>query len=129
MRCRAPSLAKRAPRTGPAIDRATTFNRRASWPEILEPAGWRHVYDRGDVGYWCRPGKTHGVSATTNLGGHDRLYVFTSSTPFEPEKSYSKFAAFAVLHHGGDFAAAARDVAADGRAARSTATPGGDRAG
>ena len=41
----------------------------------------------------------HGVSATTNLGGHDRLYVFTSSTPFEPETSYSKFAAFAVLNH------------------------------
>ena len=25
------------------------FNRRASWMEILEPAGWRHVYDRGDM--------------------------------------------------------------------------------
>jgi AAA domain len=102
------------------------FNRRASWPEIVEPAGWRHVYDRGDVGYWCRQGKTHGVSPSTNLGGHDRLYVFTSSTPFEPETSYTKFAAYAVLHHGGDFAAAARDVAAEARTARSTTTPGGD---
>jgi putative DNA primase/helicase len=100
------------------------FNRRASWPVILEPAGWRHLYDRGDVGYWCRPGKTHGVSASTNLGGHDRLYVFTSSTPFEPEKSYSKFAAYAVLNHGGDFVAAARHVAANGYGARPGAAPG-----
>ena len=101
------------------------FNRRAWWPEILEPAGWRHVYDRGDVGYWCRPGKMHGVSATTNLGGHDRLYVFTSSTPFEPETSYSKFAAYAILHHAGDFAAASHCLATCGYGARSTATAGG----
>ena len=126
MRCRASSLANRAPVSRSGDRPGDAFNRRASWPEILEPAGWRHVYDRGDVGYWCRPGKTHGVSATTNLGGHDRLYVFTSSTPFEPEKSYSKFAAYAVLHHGGDFAAAARHVAADGCAPRPMATPGGD---
>ena len=67
------------------------FNRRASWQEILEPAGWRHVYDRGDVAYWRRPGKTRGISATTNLGGRDLLYVFTSSTPFEPEQSISRW--------------------------------------
>ena len=95
------------------------FNRSASWPAILEPAGWRHVYDRGDVGYWRRPGKTLGVSATTNLGGRDRLYVFTSSTPFDPAQSYCKFAAYAVLQHGGDFIAAAQDVAAHGYGARS----------
>jgi hypothetical protein len=102
------------------------FNRRASWPKILEPAGWRHVCDRAEASYWCRPGKTHGVSATTNLGDHDRLYVFTSSTPFEPEKSYSKFAAYAVLNHGGDFTAAARHVTAEGCASRLVATSAGD---
>src|SRR6202035_3340055 len=101
------------------------FNRRASWPETLEPAGWRHVYNRGDVAYWCRPGKTRGVSATTNLAGSDRLYVFTSSTPFKPECSYSKFAAYAILHHAADFAAAAHHLATCGYGARSTATPGG----
>jgi hypothetical protein len=101
------------------------FNRRASWVEILEPAGWRHVYDRGDVAYWCRPGKTRGISATTNLGGRDLLYVFTSSTPFEPEQSYSKFAAYAVLHHAADFATAARHLATCGYGARPTAPPGG----
>jgi hypothetical protein len=100
------------------------FNRRASWPEILEPAGWRHVYNRGDVGYWCRPGKTRGTSATTNLGGRDLLYVFTSSTLFEAEHSYSKFAAYAVLHHAADFAAAAQHLATHGYGEGSVATPG-----
>jgi hypothetical protein len=99
------------------------FNRHASWPEILEPAGWRHVYDRGDVGYWCRPGKIHGVSATTNRGGRDLLYVFTSSTPFSPDTSYSKFAAYAVLNHGANFVAAALDLAARGHGAPAKAAP------
>jgi hypothetical protein len=100
------------------------FNRRASWAEILEPAGWRHVYDRGDVGYWCRPGKMHGVSATATLVGHDRLYVFTSSTRFERETSYSKFAAYAILHHAADFAAASRHLSTCGYGVRSTVTRG-----
>jgi hypothetical protein len=59
-------------------------------------------------------------------GGHDRLYVFTSSTPFEPEKSYSKFAAYVVLNHGGDFAAAARHIDADGCGPRLITTSDGD---
>jgi len=29
--------------------------------------------------------------------------VFSSSTPFAPEQSYSKFGAYTVLNHGGDF--------------------------
>jgi hypothetical protein len=43
------------------------------------------------------------------------LYIFSSSAaPFEPGKTYSKFEAFAVLNHGGDFASAARSLANDG---------------
>ncbi len=84
------------------------FDGRASWAEVLEPHGWTHVFDRGEVGYWRRPGKTMGISATTNHGGRDRLYVFTSSTPFHPDRAYSKFACVAILEYGGDFASAAR---------------------
>jgi hypothetical protein len=77
-----------------------TFDHHATWREILEPFGWRHVYDRSDVGYWCRPGKPRGVSATTNHHGTDRLHVFSSSTPFTPNHSYNKLAANAVLRQG-----------------------------
>ena len=45
--------------------------------------------------------------ATTNYGGSDLLYVFSSSTVFDADVSYSKFAAYAVLEHGGDFRRAA----------------------
>ena len=61
-----------------------------------------------------------GWSATTNKTGHDTLIVFTSSTEFEawdgngPAPSYSKFAAYALLDHRGDYADAARGLADEG---------------
>jgi hypothetical protein len=65
--------------------------------------------------YWRRPGKRGpGHSATTNYRGLDYLYVFSVATVFEPEKAYSKFAAYTILEHGGDFSAAARTLAAQG---------------
>ncbi len=82
-----------------------------SWAEILEPAGWCFVGSKGQTGYWRRPGKSEGISATTNALGTDRLHVFTSSAPpFVPDESYSKFGAWALLNVAGDFAAAARQL-------------------
>lgn len=90
------------------------FNRRTDWPEILEPHGWTPVFTRDDATYWRRPGKAHGVSASTNRQGSGLLWVFTSSTQFEAERSYSRFAAYTVLAHGGDYGAAAATLAAQG---------------
>lgn len=90
------------------------FNRRASWQQILEPAGWALIFRRGGEGYWRRPGKTRGLSATTDYSGSGLLYVFSTSTPFDSEVSYSKFAAYATLHHGGDLREAARILGQQG---------------
>lgn len=88
------------------------LNSHASWDEILSPHGWTLVRSVGDEGYWRRPGKEDdGVSATTNFGGSDLLYVFTTSSIFEAGRSYTKFGAYTLLNHQGDFAAAARDLA------------------
>lgn len=104
----------RLPSIGTGSRPGDEFNRRAAWPEILEPHGWQQVYRRDDETYWLRPGKDHGVSATTNYAGSDLLYVFTTSTSFDAERGYSKFAAYAVLNHGGDFQTAARDLSGRG---------------
>jgi putative DNA primase/helicase len=90
------------------------FNARADWEHILDPRGWSEVYQRGEVAYWRRSGKDCGVSATTNWQGSDLLYVFSTSTIFEAERGYSKFSAFALLEHGGDFNAAAEALAKQG---------------
>jgi hypothetical protein len=101
--------------TDPAGDRpGDHYNQQMTWPQILEPAGWTHVFDRGDVSYWRRPGKDRGISATTNYGGSDLFYPFTSSTLFDPEQAYNKFAAYAVLEHGGDFGQAALALSRQG---------------
>lgn len=94
------------------------FNHSASWEEILRPHGWVLVHTVNGAGQWRRPGKRGpGISATTNYAGRDLLYVFSTATIFEPERSYTKFAAYTLLEHGGDFSAAARTLVEDGKAA------------
>ena len=107
-----------APRTVPyaaPVDRdrpGDDFNTRTTWRDVL--VGWTFVYDRGATGYWRRPGKPFGVSASTNIHDSDLLWVFSSSTPFESNRSYDKFGAYAVLEFGGDLSAAASALAARG---------------
>ncbi|MFI6228906.1 hypothetical protein ACIBCR_16505 [Micromonospora echinospora] len=91
------------------------FNQRADWSQILVPAGWREHYRSDDITYWTRPGKPTGTSASTNALGTDRLYVHTTSAaPLEGQESYSKFGAYAALHFGGDYKAAARALGQQG---------------
>jgi putative DNA primase/helicase len=91
------------------------FNQSARWEEILCPHGWRLVRQVNGVGQWRRPGKKGpGISATTNYAGNDLLYVFSTATSFEPERGYTKFTAYAILEHAGDFSAAARALVEEG---------------
>lgn len=94
------------------------FNVRGRWHEdVLLPAGWTLVSSMADgVGkpqeFWRRPGKDRGNSAVLHPhAGHGGLFVcFSTSTPFETEEGYSKFRTYALLHHDGDFTAAAREL-------------------
>jgi hypothetical protein len=92
------------------------FNVHAVWSDILEPHDWTHVGQRGELVLWKRPGKGgRGVSATTNYAGREFLYCFTTNGyPFEAETAYTKFAAYALLEHSGDFHNAARLLALKG---------------
>ena len=84
------------------------YNAKADWRDIL--VDWKQVFTANGVTYWRRPGKSDGISATTGRNDGDNLYVFTTSTSFEQQKPYSKFAAYTHLHHHGDFSAAAREL-------------------
>ena len=88
----------------------------ATWDDILTPHGWRKIRGLpGGRACWCRPGKQGPfTSATTREDGG--LYVFTTSTSFEPERPYTKFGALAVLEHGGDHTAAAASLRGRGYA-------------
>jgi len=84
------------------------FNSQADWSAILEPFGWRLIHTDSDgVGYWRRPGKRYGISATTNYKRCGLLYNFSSNAaPFDV-RAYGKFTAYALLAHHGNFSAAA----------------------
>jgi putative DNA primase/helicase len=92
------------------------FNARADWSQILIPHGWTEGKPLGRTRTWIRPGKDRGdgISATTGRNGGDNLYVFSSSTEFDTETAYSKFAAYTLLEHGGDWTAAAKQLRSDG---------------
>jgi putative DNA primase/helicase len=90
------------------------YNEKADWRDILEPHGWNFLFERNGKIFLRRPGKNDGVSATINYQGNDLLHVFTSSTEFAQNQSCSKFAAYAILNHNGDFKAATKQLAEEG---------------
>lgn len=110
------------------------YNAAVGWDDVLTPHGWSVHSTDGHVTYWRRPGaQTRNRDAATNKDGTDRLWVFSTSTVFPTVKYLNKFAAYAYLNHGGDFAAAAKDLHAKGYTGEATAeettvgrgTPGG----
>jgi hypothetical protein len=122
------SADRKATPAGDAGRPGEDFNRRANWDDVL-PAGWTKVRQNGAVTYLCRPGKETGVSATIGYCKTERagakLYVFsTNAEPFEDGRSYSKFEAYTMLNHGGDFKAAARQLARQGYGTEATHTNG-----
>jgi len=100
---------------GDSLTPGDDYNAKVTWEQILEPLGWKKVYtNKAGVTSWRRPGKDEGISATTNHAGNDKFYVFSSSTQFEAERSYSKFAVFCLVEHQGNFAASAKALREQG---------------
>jgi twinkle protein len=81
--------------------------------DMLLQYGWRVSGRQGQKTYLCRPDKSKGVSATVGAVPN-RLYVFTSSTEFEPQKTYKPSAVLCMLEHGGDFRECAKFLSNQG---------------
>jgi hypothetical protein len=111
-----------------AVRPGDDFENRADWTEIIGDE-FDPVYTRGRTTYWRRKGKNRGISATTgHAEDRDRLYVFSTSTVFEAEVPYDKFAAYTLLTQGSTTHDAFRQAAAELRgrgfgSSPSTATP------
>jgi hypothetical protein len=91
------------------------YERRVSWAEILEPHGWVMIGQRGEIEDWRRPGKSDGISATVNYADTGKLYVFsTNADPFEEGRGYSKFFAYTLLNHDGNYTKAAHALQTQG---------------
>jgi replicative DNA helicase len=89
------------------------FNREMDWDTLLDDYGFTDVGPATDgIGRRVlRPGG-EGSSATVNYQGSDRLKMFSSSTLVPLEGTHSKFEFYSYMEHDGDFAKAARALAA-----------------
>jgi hypothetical protein len=111
-----PAALPPAPPAGDGTRPGDDFNGRASWEDILPGKGWAVGRRTGETLHWRRPGKKPpGTSATTgrcrSAASGDLFYVFSSNAPpFEEGRCYSKFSAYALLYHGGDFGEAASEL-------------------
>jgi len=121
-----PEPADSQPSAGGSDRPGDDFNRRADFPALLQHHGWTLTHD-GANQHWCRPGKERATSATLRDGV---FYVFSSNAaPFEPNRSYSPFAAYALLEQHGDFQAAATELRRHGYGASATDEPAVDLSG
>lgn len=110
---KAPAKQPSAPSVG--LSPFDDYRQRVSWRSILEPAGWRHHSSDAEHDYWVRPGKDprDGHSASTIEDGP--FYLFSTSVEGIPaEVGLSKGHVYAHLHHGGDLAAATRQLRREG---------------
>jgi len=75
---------------------------------VLRAHSWTELKD----GFWRRPGKKDGISATFGRVGKNVFYVFSSNAdPFQEMTSYTPFGVLASLQFNGDYSAAAKDLA------------------
>lgn len=94
------------------------FDRRTDWADILIPNGFEYVCHRGPARMWLRKDSQSGArwsGSTGKANDRDRLYLFTPEVPgFEANRPYTKFAAYTIFEHGGDFRASTKALAALG---------------
>jgi hypothetical protein len=89
------------------------FENKVDWPDIIGD-DFDPIFTSGTTTYWRRKGKNRGISATTgHAKDRDRLYVFSTSTVFEAEVPYDKFAAYTLLTQGTTSSDAFKRAAAD----------------
>ncbi len=108
-----PVYRPRTPNAGDDLRPGDDYEQRTDWRDILQPHGWILARQVGRTRYWVRPGKDAraGESASTGRAtDRDRIWVFTDATDLPQNTPLTKFGAYCHLNHGGDFAAATREL-------------------
>jgi len=83
---------------------------------LLQSHGWTPCsHDRLK---WTRPGKDSGTSGVINPPDSKMdvwsFYSHSSTVDFDTDKAYTAGALYAVMNHGGDFSAAAKELSSNG---------------
>lgn len=106
-----------SPSSGAGLSPGDDFSARVESPTaLLEKHGWVTHRARGDEIPYTRPNKDAraGISAQWNVKKRTFYNFSGNASPFDADESYSIFAVYALLEHGGDFGVAAKRLAAQG---------------
>lgn len=108
----APEKQQRASSNG-ALRPGDDFNQRGDLRALLEKHGWNRNGKLAAGERWKRPGGDRASATLFNNSG--LFYVFsTNAQPFECDRAYTPFTAYAFLEHNGNFTDAARALGEDG---------------
>lgn len=108
------TIPRRPVASGGELSPGDHFEQQVDWADILEPHGWTLASQKGRTRYWTRPGKERrdGQSASTGYAAdRDRIYVFTDAADIPQHVPTTKFGAYCLLNHRGDFRAATKALA------------------
>lgn len=106
-----PPSAPRPPKEHALDDAIDSFNAKYDLVALLERHGWKNVRSHGEAAFLLRPGGESAHSATFNFADRNLLYVFSvNAAPFESERGYTVFRAYAMMEHRGDNKAAFKAI-------------------
>lgn len=84
------------------------YNERGDIIELLQNHGWKVVSNKGSKTHFLRPGQSSAATSGNFDHAMNRFSVFTTSTEFEPNKGYMRYAVFAILECNGNFSEASK---------------------
>lgn len=90
------------------------YNNRGQVVDLLEKHGWLAVGRRGNKILMKRPGDTKADHSGNFDEELNRFSVFSTSTVFEAQTSYMRYAVYAMLECDGDYSEAIKRLAAEG---------------
>lgn len=89
------------------------YNQRGDIIDLLTRHGWTVNRSTDERIYFTRPGKKDGISGDW-LRSKRWFSVFTTSSPFEPNKAYNASAVFNILENKGDWKQTVKRLSSDG---------------
>lgn len=87
---------------------------------LLTRHGWTVESEHSGKVFLKRPGTSDAKNSGNFHNEKKLLYVWTTSTEFEPGRAYSPSAIYCTLTHGGDYSAASRQLIKEGYGTRKT---------
>lgn len=104
----------------PGLSPFEDYNQRGDVIGLMEGHGWRVVNTKGDRINLLRPGETSSKTSGNYHRGLRLLYIWSTSTQFDPEKAYSPSNVYALLECNGDLSTASRRLYEEGYGERRT---------